>query len=617
MDTLRGRLIGSIDDFLSQVASRDTPPKSQLQIEANLVLPQDSAGSARRVILDSIDIEELRHHVAIHGGTPTTATSYSANQDANVVLGLPSPTEAIASESSAPTSADYATLDGTYPATTSAALPSQPTLLNFGSDTLLKSALAGQKVVEQTPPSTPPFGNGTHDTVGGDRTFPKRRKQDHGHSSKLEQSNIDKLIEGIWEQIHNPKSLAMGDDLKETMQWVLEKMSGQTGQFTTTDLEFTNATTCCRQITTSSRTARALEVIVQAHWVDCYDARLAAVKEDRPDLRSQEHKKIVLTEACTAFSWSEKELRNRMAIWKGYREIKNAAGWCALTFAGPGIYRFCKYRLGFDEDAIEKLQCLRLRSEVAADTLQPQWRQLLSLVGESTQIHWQGHPHDWTVSTKKGEDPLPLAVTYKQWDANFSYKHLEDSIVDKDVWGDKDPRKFEDGPEFYCKTCSQRQSSTPQENDCECFCDLYTPHARTPTPVQIFRTDNGKNNGLIACCSFEPGQAVGEFVGMITKGLADVDVMQSQAGENEPYQIWQGRYGNFTRFMNHSCASNCRFETFSWLGVQRIVVVSKGVAAGKELTVDYSGRYWENLDKICLCGEPCCRYKDRRRPVPE
>ncbi|KAK5093411.1 hypothetical protein LTR70_004771 [Exophiala xenobiotica] len=616
MDILRGRLIGKIDDILSQVVSQETPPKSQLQIEANLVLPQDSTGLARRVVLDCIDVEDLRHHVASHGGTPTSSSSCPAPHDANMALGLPSPIETVSSKTMVTPFVGYAAPDGTDPATTNATLPSQLMPLDLGSDTPSTLPSAGQSVIEQTPPTTPPVGHSTHDTIGGDRTFPKRRKQDHGHPHKPEQSTIDKLIEGIWEQIHNPKSLAMGDDLKETMQWVLERMSSQTSRCTTTNLEFSNATKCCRQITTSSRTARALEVIVQAHWVDCYDARLGALREDRPDLRSQEHKKIVLTEACTAFSWSEKELRNRMAIWKGYREIKDAAGWCALTFAGPGIYRFCKYRLGFDEDAIDKLRGLRLRSEVAADTLQPQWRQLLSLVGESTQIQWRGHPHDWTVSKKKGEDPLPLAVTYKQWDANFTYKHLKDSIIDRDLWGDTDPRQFEKGPEFYCKTCSQRQSSVAQENECECFSDLYSPNPRTPTPVQIFRTDNGKNNGLVACCSFERGQAVGEFVGMITKGLADVDVMQSQAGENEPYQIWQGRCGNFTRFMNHSCAPNCQFETFSWLGVQRIVVVSKGVAAGKELTVDYSGRYWDNLDKICLCGEPCCRYKDRRLPAP-
>ena len=42
------------------------------------------------------------------------------------------------------------------------------------------------------------------------------------------------------------------------------------------------------------------------------------------------------------------------------------------------------------------------------------------------------------------------------------------------------------------------------------------------------------------------------------------------------------------------------------------MLVSKGIDAGSEITVDYSDYYWMNLDKKCLCGESCCRFKDRR-----
>lgn len=59
------------------------------------------------------------------------------------------------------------------------------------------------------------------------------------------------------------------------------------------------------------------------------------------------------------------------------------------------------------------------------------------------------------------------------------------------------------------------------------------------------------------------------------------------------YQIWQGKSGNYTRFVNHSCAPNSQFERFVWLGKQRIVLVSKGVEAGEEITVDYSDTYWK------------------------
>lgn len=46
--------------------------------------------------------------------------------------------------------------------------------------------------------------------------------------------------------------------------------------------------------------------------------------------------------------------------------------------------------------------------------------------------------------------------------------------------------------------------------------------------MQVFRTPDGKNNGLLACCPFEEGWAVGEFVGEITSGLEGLDVMVGQ-----------------------------------------------------------------------------------------
>ena len=333
------------------------------------------------------------------------------------------------------------------------------------------------------------------------------------------------------------------------------------------------------------------------------------LKEQRPELRPHEHKKLVMMEACSNFEWSEKDLRNRMAIWKGYREIKDAAGWTALTFAGPGIYRFCKYRMGFDQDAISKLQSLQSRFEVAADTIQPQWRQTLTLVGVSNQLCYRGHPHDWVVGKRK--DPEPLARTYRQWDPKFSFEHIDSSIVDTDAFGSYDPRRVASGPNFLCSMCSKTQSETAEKNECDCFSDLFGPNARSLCPVQVFSTEDGRNNGLIACCSFERGAPIGEFVGIVTKDLEDVDVMQSQGAAGVSYQIWQGRKGNFTKFINHSCVPNCQFQSYVWLGVQRTILVSKGVGAGQEITVDYSDRYWQRLQKTCLCKQAACRYRSR------
>jgi SET domain-containing protein len=86
--------------------------------------------------------------------------------------------------------------------------------------------------------------------------------------------------------------------------------------------------------------------------------------------------------------------------------------------------------------------------------------------------------------------------------------------------------------------------------------------------------------------------------------------MACQGGTS--YQISQGKKGNFTKFVNHSCVPNCQFQTFVWLGVQRTVLVSNGVCARQEITVDYSDRYWQKLRKGCLCKQAACRFKDRQ-----
>lgn len=57
------------------------------------------------------------------------------------------------------------------------------------------------------------------------------------------------------------------------------------------------------------------------------------------------------------------------AIWRGYKEIKDHGGWACLVFAGMGIYRFCKYRIGFDPESMAILRRTRARFEVAADTM--------------------------------------------------------------------------------------------------------------------------------------------------------------------------------------------------------------------------------------------------------
>ncbi|KAJ4673516.1 hypothetical protein HRR92_005227, partial [Exophiala dermatitidis] len=67
--------------------------------------------------------------------------------------------------------------------------------------------------------------------------------------------------------------------------------------------------------------------------------------------------------------------------------------------------------------------------------------------------------------------------------------------------------------------------------------------------------------------------------------------------------------GNWTRYINHSCRPNTRFETVN-LGHRRVVLVKamRGIDYGEELTIDYGDAYFTAFDYGCKCGYGSCRY---------
>ncbi|KAG8628347.1 hypothetical protein KVT40_004220 [Elsinoe batatas] len=451
----------------------------------------------------------------------------------------------------------------------------------------------GQQSIDST--DTTPSGPRSMDSS---RSFPQRKKpKSREILPAMQPTSVAKLVNGFGSASLEWRDRSLIEDVGRH-----SLISGQA------DLDYSQMNTFCKKVTQASRCTRALEVIVQARWVECFDARIQTLLRENLDLSLTRVKMLALKEAYEDFGWSEKEMRNKMAVWRGYKELKDAGGWAILVFAGMGIYRFCKYRGCFTESTMRELAKLKSRFEVAADTIHPYWRQLLSVVAGQTERRYHGHPHDWVVSDT--DPPVPLKNTYIQWDPHFHYQHLDQSIIDGDAWGEIDPRALtmgQPGQTFLCSVCGEFQSDDHQANGCGCYPTVFgSPRHHSPT--QIFRTNDGRNNGLVANLPFERGEAIGEFTGLITRDLRDKDVMQGQTGFGR-YQIYQGNMGNFTKFVNHSCIPNCQFERFNWLGTQRIILVSKGVEASEEITVDYSDEYWRHLDKKCLCGHASCRYQ--------
>ncbi|KAL8980993.1 MAG: hypothetical protein Q9177_005714 [Variospora cf. flavescens] len=186
------------------------------------------------------------------------------------------------------------------------------------------------------------------------------------------------------------------------------------------------------------------------------------------------------------------------------RPCDHAGGWVTLAFAGAGLYRYCKYRIGFDQRSMSQLRRLRKRFEVAAGTLHPEWHKLLSVIGVSPDHEYHGHPSDWVV--QDDGDPIPLAATYQHQPGPFIYRQITESIIDQDAWGETDPRRISHRSPYTCVVCGCIQSDDPSMNQCTCFPDLYGDKTR-PRAVQVFRTKDGRNNGADTPSPASPSNA--------------------------------------------------------------------------------------------------------------
>ncbi len=63
------------------------------------------------------------------------------------------------------------------------------------------------------------------------------------------------------------------------------------------------------------------------------------------------------------------------------------------------------------------------------------------------------------------------------------------------------------------------------------------------------------------------------------------------------------REDNTARFINHSCAPNCNYQIE---GQRVLIFAARDIAAGEELSIDYS--YGADGEEVpCCCGAPGCR----------
>ncbi|GAB1215125.1 hypothetical protein ATERTT37_004310 [Aspergillus terreus] len=174
-------------------------------------------------------------------------------------------------------------------------------------------------------------------------------------------------------------------------------------------------------------------------------------------------------------------------------------------------------------------------------------------------------------------------------------------IIDPAEFPDGDPTLRRPG-EAPCDLCRSME-----------FCDCRLSPYAVGGLLELMEYPN-KGVGVRSLGNFKQGDILGEYVGEIHDPEYEGDGIYSlmQQVKGQPHTdialISPKQYGNWTRFMNHSCNPNTAFRPRN-IGWRRCMLVEakRDIGLFEELTVDYGASYWG--DRKCCCGEPNCRYR--------
>ena len=126
-----------------------------------------------------------------------------------------------------------------------------------------------------------------------------------------------------------------------------------------------------------------------------------------------------------------------------------------------------------------------------------------------------------------------------------------------------------------------------------------------------------KGTGIRALSSFKAGTILGVYLGEAYRehGKVQDDVyaleqlgfqgMSGFANRDIVAIVTSARLGNWTRFINHHCESNCIFRAVMVGGrATTIVEAIRDISMFEEITINYGPGYWRR--RHCLCGSDRC-----------
>ncbi len=158
-------------------------------------------------------------------------------------------------------------------------------------------------------------------------------------------------------------------------------------------------------------------------------------------------------------------------------------------------------------------------------------------------------------------------------------------------------RRTADGP---CHLCNSNTA---------CGCNIASAMLNPLVEIVTYPT---RGNGVRALQDIPAGVFLAEYLGEILPINSNADPVYSlvvnSAEGGDLYQVSSRFYGNWTRYVNHSCNAKAVFDN-STVGNQTSMCIRtvRETKMFEEITVNYGDTYWHE-NSLCHCGEPECKY---------
>jgi SET domain len=166
--------------------------------------------------------------------------------------------------------------------------------------------------------------------------------------------------------------------------------------------------------------------------------------------------------------------------------------------------------------------------------------------------------------------------------------------------------------------CVSDCTATCLNKACGIFCSVQNcgvgarcgNHIVESTSLTLVRSYMGY--GVVTKCDLESNMIVGEYCGVLVDERRFDDEMarsgfcmrlKCKSEQKRTVYVDASRCGTLSRFMNHACVPNCRFEEMVNRRERGVAIITNDcIRKGCELTVSYRERVWfEYCCRHCVC----------------